>query len=92
MALESKLQSKIRQDLEKQGWYVLKVIRCNLSGHPDINAFRNTKAIFIEVKAKGKKAEPLQLFRHDELEKRGFQTFIIDTWEQYLQLKPNFFK
>lgn len=41
----------------------------------------------MEIKSKGEKAEPLQLHRHQELQAHGFTIFVIDTWEQYLQIK-----
>lgn len=64
----------------------MKVIRCNLSGWPDVNGFKNKKAIFIEVKDEGEKTEPLQDYRHEELRKQGFEVYVIDKWEDYQQL------
>lgn len=88
MAAESKLQKKIRLDLEKDGWYVVKVMLCNKPGFPDLMPLKNRRQIFfIEVKDKGKKAEPLQEYVHDILRKIGFNVFTIDTWEKYLELK-----
>jgi Holliday junction resolvase len=85
--MESPLQKKIIKDLKKRGWIPLKVVLCNMPGFNDIIAFKAKKAFFLEVKDKGKTAEPLQIYRHDLLIKEGFQVFVIDTWEQYLQIK-----
>jgi Holliday junction resolvase len=87
MAKESALQKKIRVDLEKSGWFVLKVTICNKPGFPDLTLMRQGAILFLEIKSVGKKAEPLQLHRHEELQKQGFKVFVIDTWEQYLQVK-----
>jgi len=86
MAVESKLQKKIRIDLEKSGWVVHKVASSK-PGWPDLEAFCNKVALFIEVKAKNKKARPLQEYRHKLLIEQGFMVFVIDTWEQYLAIK-----
>lgn len=82
---ESKLQRRIIEDLTKRGIYVLKVSLCNRPGHPDLNCFTNKGTVFfIEVKdEKTGKVEDLQLYRHLELSRRGFVTYIINTWEQY---------
>jgi len=86
MALESKLQKKIRVDLEKSGWIVHKVTSSK-PGWPDIEAFCNNVALFFEVKSKGKAARPLQKYRHQLLINQGFKVFVVDTWEQYLAIK-----
>lgn len=87
MAQESKLQTKIREDLEKSGWVVNKIILSSKKGWPDLEAFRNKVAIFIEAKAEGKKADPLQLLRHEQLNSKGFSVFVIDSWADYLSVK-----
>ena len=79
--LESALQSKIIIWLEKNGWFVVKIIQCNKNGIPDLMALRNGTAIFIEVKALGKKARPLQEFRINQLTKQGFTAKVIDKIE-----------
>jgi hypothetical protein len=44
-------------------------------------------AVFIEVKDKGRKARPLQLWRHQELKAEKFDCYVIDNWEEYEKLK-----
>jgi Holliday junction resolvase len=87
--MESKLQRKIIQDLELSGWEVNKVMKSNKAGWPDLEAFRNKITVFIETKSKGKKANPLQKYQHRKLEAQGFQVFVTDTWECYMQIKYN---
>lgn len=81
--MESKLQSKIIKYLEAKGWYVLKVMRCNKSGHPDLSCFKDKRCVFIEVKDEGEKAEPLQELRLGQLSGLGFQSFVIDRWSDF---------
>lgn len=85
--LESKLQKKIIQDLKKRGWFVLKVIRCNLTGFNDIVIFRKGITVFLELKALGKTADPIQEIRHEQLLAQGFDVYTVDSFEKYLDLK-----
>lgn len=86
MKQESKLQSKIIEDLELHGWEVLKMMKGNRAGWPDIFAFRDKVTIFIEAKSEGEEAKDLQKYVHRRLRAQGFKVFVIDTWEQYLSL------
>lgn len=85
--MESALQSKIIRDLKSKGWIPLKVVLSNMNGWPDVTAYRNKVAVFIEVKDKGEKARPLQLHRHEELRQQGFDVYVIDTWIGYKNLE-----
>lgn len=87
MAAESKLQRKIRLDLEKNGWEVVKIIICSKPGWPDLQAYKNKRTIFIEAKAPKKSAEPLQEYRHDKLRDQGFEVYVTRTWEEYKAIK-----
>jgi Holliday junction resolvase len=79
---EADLQAKIKKKLEAAGWLVVKLIQTSANGIPDLMALRNGTAIFIEVKALGKKARPLQEFRINQLTKQGFTAKVIDQIEQ----------
>ena len=50
--LESKIQNKIINKLKADGYLVIKIIRANVSGVPDILAMKDGKVCFIEVKQK----------------------------------------
>ncbi len=89
MAEESKLQKRVRMAMVGAGWYVLKVSLCNMAGHPDLTCFLDSKTIFIEMKAEGKKPEPLQVIRHQRLTELGFRVYVIDTWEKFLEMKDD---
>lgn len=74
MATEQQIQSKLIKKLESEGYYVIKLSLTNKPGIPDIIALpKDCSAIFIEVKAPGKKPRPLQLYRIKEIKKHGIR-------------------
>jgi len=84
MAEESKIQSKIMDYLIKEdGWLCNKIIAASHSGWCDIIALKNGRVLFIEVKAKGKKPEPLQKYYIDEINKAGAFAIYADSLEMF---------
>ena len=82
--LESALQSKIIKALEKKGYYVLKIIKCNKNGTADLIAFRKSELpIFIEVKTEKGVQSDLQKFRQKEVEQLGYKYFLIRSLEEF---------
>ena len=77
MILESKIQKKVCHRLEKNGWYVVKIIQSTKNGWPDLQALKNGKTIYIEVKSEKGKLSELQKYRHKELRKHGAHVFTI---------------
>jgi Holliday junction resolvase len=72
---EQQIQSKRIKELEAEGYYVLKLIKTNKNGIPDIIATPpNSNVIFSEVKTPKGRLSKLQEFRLKELEKYGFKT------------------
>jgi Holliday junction resolvase len=72
---EQQIQSKRIKQLEKEGYYVLKLVKTNKNGIPDILAIPpNTDVIFSEVKTPKGKVTPLQEYRLKELDGYGFKT------------------
>ena len=72
---ESHIQSKKIKELEAQGYYVIKLIKTNKNGIPDLIAIpKNSDVLFIEVKGPNGKTSPLQDFRLEELENHGIKT------------------
>ena len=70
---EATYQAKIIKRLEKEGYYVLKLIKTNKNGIPDILALKDgEKPLFIEVKGKMTPISPLQEYRIKELNEQGF--------------------
>ena len=74
---EHQIQSKRIKELEEQGYYVIKLVRTNKNGIPDIIAIPpKTKVLFVEVKTANGKVSKLQEYRMKELEKHGCRTEI----------------
>lgn len=67
MMLESKIQSFIIRKYTKLGYYVIKIIKTNKNGIPDLLLIKDGKASFIEVKSTGGKISELQRLRAKEL-------------------------
>lgn len=76
--LESKTQAKIIARYEAAGYMVIKLGMTNKNGIPDLLALKEGKATFIEVKRKGCKPRPLQVYRMEELRAHGFDCIVLD--------------
>ena len=85
---ESSVQREIILHLERDGWYVLKLIQTNKNGIPDLMAIRNGTIIFIEVKRKGCHQRPLQLHRMNELTAHGVLVFVADSLDAIMVNVP----
>lgn len=71
---EQQIQSKRIKQLEQDGYYVIKLVKTNKNGIPDLLALpQNCNAIFIEVKRPGGKMSKLQEYRFDELRQHGIK-------------------
>ncbi len=72
---EQQIQSKRIKELESLGYYVIKLIRTNKNGIPDIIAIPpNSDVLFSEVKSAKGKLSKLQEYRIKELKAFGFKT------------------
>jgi len=68
-------QLEIILEWESKGYTVVKTIRLNKSGYPDIMAMKNGKTVWIEVKEAKDTLKPLQKHRIDQLRADGFEAF-----------------
>jgi Holliday junction resolvase len=77
MATEQQIQSKLIKKLESEGYYVIKLVKTNKNGIPDLIAIpKGSDVLFIEVKRPGGKASELQKYRMKELEKHNLNVRI----------------
>jgi hypothetical protein len=84
LATEQQIQSKLIKQLEKDGYYVIKLSVTNKTGIPDLLAIpRGSNVEFIEVKRPGQKPRPLQVYRLKELNNHGVKTSIYDGTKFY---------
>jgi Holliday junction resolvase len=76
--LESKIQAKIIKRYTDEGYFVIKLIKTNKNGIPDLMLLKDGKTIFIEVKRPmvGKLSK-VQEYRIKELKEYGFETLIL---------------
>ena len=80
---EQQVQSKKIKELEGQGYYVIKLIKTNKNGIPDLIALpKDCNAIFIEVKTDKGVVSKLQEYRIKELEGHGIKTEIVKGHEK----------
>ncbi len=75
--LESKIQAEIITKMEQQGFFVVKLIKTNKNGIPDLLCMRKDEYFFIEVKSSKGKLSEIQKYRIKELEAFGVRTFVI---------------
>jgi hypothetical protein len=79
---EQQIQSKKIKELESQGYYVIKLIKTNKNGIPDLLVLpKNSDAFFIEVKKESGVLSKLQEYRINELNKHGLKTQILKGWK-----------
>jgi Holliday junction resolvase len=72
---EQQIQNKRIKELEAEGYYVIKLIKTNKNGIPDIIAIpEGSEVLFSEVKKPSGRLSILQEYRLKELNKYGFKT------------------
>jgi len=70
-------QNELIKQYEADGWLVLKTIRLNHNGYPDLFLFKDGQTLFIEVKEEKDTLKPLQKMRILELKRQGFDAFCM---------------
>jgi Holliday junction resolvase len=70
-------QSELIKEYESKGYTVLKTIRLNKSGYPDLMCMKEGKTIWIESKEPNDTLKPLQKHRIDQLRKDGFKAYAM---------------
>ena len=74
---EQQIQSKRIKQLEAEGYYVIKLIKTNKNGIPDLIAIPpDCEVLFSEVKTPKGKVSKLQEYRLKELKDHGCRTEI----------------
>jgi hypothetical protein len=64
--------------MEEKGYLVLKTIRLNKQGYPDLIALKPSEpTIFIEVKEAKDTLKPLQKLRINQLNQKGFNAYCL---------------
>jgi len=74
---EQQIQKKRINELEGDGYYVIKLMKTNKNGIPDLIAIPpHSGVLFSEVKTKRGRVSKLQQYRLKELEEHGIDTEI----------------
>lgn len=87
--LESKIQKKIINKYEKEGYYVIKIIKCSKNGCPDLICIKDGECFFIEVKSEKGKLSELQKYRIKELKEFNIKTIIYDGKDSNIRANTN---
>jgi Holliday junction resolvase len=77
---EQKKQTKIINQLTKEGWLCVKLIKTNKNGIPDLMCLKEGVTMFIEVKRPNGELSELQKIRIKQLQDLGFECKI---WIDY---------
>ena len=73
------IQAKRIKELESQGFYVIKLIKTNKNGIPDLIAIPpGANVLFSEIKTPNGRLSKLQEYRLKEVEKHGCKTEIYN--------------
>jgi hypothetical protein len=76
---EQQIQSRRIKQLEAQGYYVIKLIKTNKNGIPDLIAIpRGADVLFSEIKTPKGRLSTLQEYRLEELKGYGFKTEVYN--------------
>jgi len=74
---ESDIQAKRIKQLEAQGYYVIKLLKTNKNGIPDLIAIpKDSDVLFSEIKTPKGRLSKLQEYRIKELKEYGIRTEI----------------
>lgn len=80
---ESYLEKIFESELKKAGGWALKLYPTIVSGIPDrLALLPGGRAVFVELKAPGKKPRKLQILIHNKLKDLGFEVEVLDTKER----------
>jgi len=76
---EQQIQTKRIKELEDEGYYVIKLIKTNKNGIPDLIAIPpECEVLFSEIKKSNGKLSKLQEYRLKELTKHGCRTEVYN--------------
>lgn len=73
---EQAIQKKITDALTKAGWHVVKLIKVNKPGTPDLVADNGQQCVWIEVKKEGGKLSKLQKFTIKQMRAKGLNVIV----------------
>ena len=69
---ESNYQAKLVKNFEREGWEVIKLLKTNKNGYPDLLLLKPNEVRFVEVKALKGRLSKIQEYRIKDLRSKGF--------------------
>ena len=75
---ESQIQKKIIDNFTNRGFLVVKLMKTNTNGIPDLMVLKDGVCKFIEVKKPNGKISELQKYRIKQLRKQNFEAVVMD--------------
>ena len=75
---ESQIQKKIIDNFTDRGFMVVKLMKTNTNGIPDLMVLKNGVCKFIEVKKPNGKISELQKYRIKQLRIQKFEAVVMD--------------
>ena len=75
---ESQIQKKIIDNFTDRGFMVVKLMKTNTNGIPDLLILKNGIAKFVEVKKPNGEISELQKYRIKKLREQGFDAVVMD--------------
>ena len=79
---EHAIEQALKTAVETSGGLCWKLTSPGVAGVPDRLCLKGGRAVFVEVKAPGKKPRPIQERRMSQLRDRGFTVLILDSMDQ----------
>lgn len=77
---EKTIEKYLVWEVRRQGGICLKYSNSNMVGYPDrLICLPCSKMVWVELKSKGRKPAKIQLIRHEELKRLGFDVYVIDS-------------
>lgn len=70
----------------RRGWFVVKLMQCNIDSMPDRLHHRKGVTLYIEYKKPGEPAKPKQIKRHNELRAQGIPVHVVDNLDDAYDL------
>ena len=91
--MESVIQKKIINRFEAEGYLVLKLIKTNKNGIPDLIAIKENRTVFVEVKQEHGKLSEIQKFRLNEIRNKKIEAYVWTSFGiNFDKTDPNIFK
>ena len=81
MILEKDIERPAKDYAKHRGWFVCKLMKCDINGMPDDLFIRNGQVMFIEFKSEIGQPTPQQLRRHREIRKHGIPVHVCNDLE-----------